>query len=108
MGIVGAALISRWAILLLKDSGRILLDHETESPLSLEIKEHIESDGDTRISDLHLWKVADGKYACIIAVVTGGKYSIEEYKKRLADIHELAHITIEVNECKQNETKENT
>jgi cation diffusion facilitator family transporter len=99
MGIVGAVLISRWAVLLLKDSGRILLDHEIESPLSKEIKEHIESDGDTRISDLHVWKVADNKYACIIALVTAKKYSTDEYRKRLEDIHELAHITIEINEC---------
>jgi cation diffusion facilitator family transporter len=99
MGIVGAALISRWAFLLVKDSGRILLDHEVESPLSIEIREHIESDGDTRISDLHLWRVADDKYACIIALVTGKNYPIDEYKKRLEEVHELAHVTIEVNKC---------
>jgi cation diffusion facilitator family transporter len=99
MGIVGAVLISRWAALLLKASGRILLDHEIESPLSLEIREHIESDGDTRICDLHVWKVADSKYACIIALVTGKKHSPEDYKKRLEDVHELAHVTIEINEC---------
>jgi cation diffusion facilitator family transporter len=101
MGMVGAALISRWAILLLKDSGRILLDHEIDSSLAAEIKEHIESDGDTRISDLHVWKVADGKYACIVAVVTGRKYSLDDYKSRLAKVHELAHVTVEINECKK-------
>jgi cation diffusion facilitator family transporter len=100
MGIVGAFLIARWAILLSRDSASILLDHVKESPLLLKIKEHIESDGDARISDLHLLKVADDKYACIISIVTDQKYSIKEYKGRLADIHELAHITIEVNECK--------
>jgi cation diffusion facilitator family transporter len=99
MGIVGAVLISRWAVLLLKDSGRILLDHEIESPLSMEIREHIESDGDTRISDLHVWKVADNKYACIVALVTAKNFSTDDYRKRLEDIHELAHITIEINEC---------
>lgn len=100
MGIVGAFLIARWAILLLRDSASILLDHQKESPLSLEIREHIESDGDTQISDLHLLKVADDKYTCIISIVTDKRYPIEEYKRRLADVHELAHITIEVNECK--------
>ena len=99
MGIVGALLISRWAALLLKDSAGILLDHAAESPLSIEIREHIESDGDTRISDLHLWKVADNKYACIVALVTSKKYSIDDYRKRLENIPELAHITIEINAC---------
>lgn len=99
MGIVGAILIARWAVLLLRDSGRILLDHETGSTLSAEIREHIESDGDSRICDLHLWKVADNKYACIIALVTGKSYSIDDYKRRLEHVHELAHVTIEINEC---------
>jgi cation diffusion facilitator family transporter len=100
MGIVGAFMVARWAILLSRDSASILLDHEKESTLSLEIREHIESDGDTRISDLHLLKVADDKYACIISIVTDKKYPIEEYKRRLSNVHELAHITIEVNKCK--------
>ena len=99
MGIVGAALIARWSILLLRDSGSILLDHEKASPISHKIREHIESDGDTRIADLHLWKVAEGNYACIISVVSSARRSIDEYKMRLGSIHELAHITIEINEC---------
>lgn len=99
MGIVGATLIARWATLLLKDSSRILLDHETTSPLSTEIREHIESDGDTRICDLHLWRVADNKYACLISLVTGKTYLIDDYRKRLRHLHESAHVTIEINEC---------
>ncbi|MDP3981086.1 MAG: cation diffusion facilitator family transporter [Chlamydiota bacterium] len=99
MGIVGALLITRWASLLLKDSAQILLDYKSVSPLTIEIRELIESDGDTRISDLHVWKVADHKYACIISLVTGKGYLIEDYKERLKNIRELAHITIEKNEC---------
>jgi cation diffusion facilitator family transporter len=99
MGIVGAALISRWAFFLLKDSSYILLDHEKESPLTKEIREHIEIDGDTKISDLHLWKVGGNKYACILSLVASAKYSIEDYKNRLTNIHELAHVTIELHKC---------
>ena len=99
MGIVGAALILRWAMLLLKDTSGILLDCETNSPLLKEIRENIESDGDSRICDLHLLKVADNKYACIMSVVTGKKYTIEEYRKRLIDNEQIAHITLEINIC---------
>jgi len=102
MGLVGATLISRWAFLLLKESASILLDHEKESPLSLEIRGHIESRRDICITDLHVWKVADGKYACIVAVITSGNYSIKDLKKQLNDIHELVHITIEINEYEEN------
>ena len=100
MGIVGAGLIIRWSFLLLKDTSGILLECEMDNPIVNEIKNKIESDGDSKISDLHIWKVAQNKYACIMALVTGEKYSIEEYKTRLNKVHELAHITIEINKCK--------
>jgi Co/Zn/Cd efflux system component len=65
-----------------------------------EIKSEIESDGDSKISDLHIWKVAQNQYACIVSLVTAKQYSLEEYKTRLNKVHELVHVTIEINECK--------
>lgn len=101
MGIVGAGLILHWSSLLLKETGSILLQREIDNPIMNEIKNEIESDGDSKISDLHIWKVAQNKYACIVSLVTSKNYSIEDYKKRLANVHELAHVTIEVHECKR-------
>jgi Co/Zn/Cd efflux system component len=101
MGIVGAGLILRWSFILLKGTGNILLERETDGEIADEIKKEIESDGDSKICDLHLWKVAQNKYACILSVVTAKKFSIEDYKARLAGVHELAHLTIEVNDCKK-------
>ncbi|HBH96284.1 MAG TPA: cation transporter, partial [Candidatus Omnitrophica bacterium] len=99
MGMVGAAMVGRWAFLLLRDSSKILLDREKCTPLSVEIRNRIESDGDSRIHDLHLWRVSDSKYACIISLVTGREYTIDDYRKRLLGVHELAHTTIEINPC---------
>jgi len=101
MGIVGAGLILRWSFYLLKDTGFILLEREMDDPIVNEIKNEIESDGDSKVSDLHIWKVAQNKYACIVSLVTGKKYSIEEYKTRLSKVHELAHITVEINRCEE-------
>jgi cation diffusion facilitator family transporter len=101
MGIVGAGLILRWSFILLKGTGNILLEREMNGEIADEIKKEIESDGDSKICDLHLWKVAQNKYACILSVVTEKKFSIEDYKARLAGVHELAHLTIEVNDCKK-------
>lgn len=100
MGIVGAGLIIRWSFSLLKDTGGILLEREIDNPIAEEIKTEIESDGDSKICDLHIWKVAQNKYACIVSLVTARNYSIEAYKARLNKIHELTHVTIEVNECR--------
>lgn len=101
MGIVGAGLIIRWSFLLMKDTGGILLEREMDEPLINEIKSELESDGDSKISDLHIWKVAQNKYACIVSLVTARNYSIEEYKARLSKVHELVHVTIEVSQCKR-------
>jgi len=104
MGIVGAGLILRWSFFLLKDTGHILLEREMDDAVINEIRSEIESDGDSKICDLHLWKVAQNKYACILSLVTAKKRTAEEYRARLGTVHELAHLTIEINECGQNET----
>ncbi|MBI4976403.1 MAG: CDF family Co(II)/Ni(II) efflux transporter DmeF [Spirochaetes bacterium] len=97
MGLVGAGLIIRWSYSLLKDTGGILLEHETDTLLSDEIRHAIESDGDSKVSDLHIWKVAQHKYACIVSLVTSKKHTTVDYKLRLKKVHELAHTTIEIN-----------
>jgi cation diffusion facilitator family transporter len=101
MGIVGAGLIIHWSFLLLRDTGSILLEREMDNPIINEIKNEIESDGDSKICDFHLWKVSQNKYACIVSLVTSKGCSIEEYKARLNRIPELAHITIEIYECEE-------
>ena len=99
MGIVGAFLILRWTISLLRETVSILLDREMDSPLVALVKQKIENDGETKVSDVHLWRVAQNRYACILSVVTGKNNSIMDYKSRLQDLPELAHITIEINPC---------
>ena len=105
MGLVGAALIIKWAASLLRETADILLEKEMDFPIANKIKELIETDGSTQICDLHLWKVASNKYACIIALVTGTNDTIEDYKARLKEIHELVHVTLEINVCRCNLNK---
>lgn len=101
IGIVGAVMIARWSIHLLKSSASVLLDYDPDQSLTEEIRKIVESDRDSRICDLHIWKVSDGKYSCIVSVVTSNtkKRSVGYYKKKLSSIHELSHITVEINDC---------
>lgn len=101
MGIVGAFMVVRWAVLLLKDTSGILLQRtdKADAPVVDHIRASIESDGDTKISDMHLWRVAQDKYACAISLITGEDRKAEEYKGRLSGRPELAHMTIEVLRC---------
>ncbi len=99
MGIVGAGLVSVWAYGLLRDTGRVLLDAEMDAPVTQEIREAIAAAPvPAGISDLHVWRVGKGKYACILALVAPGGVSPDYFKRRLAVHEELVHITVEVNE----------
>ena len=70
MGIVGSAVIAQWAHALIEQTQIILLDKEPEeSDLNQEIRKSIESDGDTVITDLHIWQVGANKFAAIISLV---------------------------------------
>jgi len=71
IGLLGAALILRWSAYLLKDTAKILLQREMDSPIAKSIRKLIESDGDSKIADLHLWQIAQNQYACIVSLVTG-------------------------------------
>jgi cation diffusion facilitator family transporter len=99
MGVVGGVLVIRWTCFLLQETGGILLDRETNDALAVEIRKAIEADGDSRISDFHLWKVGQAKYACIIGVVTGSSRTLEYYKTRLKTHDALVHVTVEIKPC---------
>lgn len=98
MGIVGAILVAVWAYGLLRDSGRVLLDAEMNAPVVAEIREVIAlSPVKASISDLHVWRVGKGKFACIIGLVTLADVSPDYYRHQLSVHEELAHITVEIN-----------
>lgn len=103
MGIVGAILIFRWTILLIKESAAILTGRETNENLNQHIHNMIETDGDTKIADIHVWRIAQDNYACIPCLVANEPVSVLEYKARLSALHELEHVTIEVNQYSESE-----
>lgn len=97
MGIVGAVLVTLWAIGLLRDSGRVLLDAEMDAPVVAEIREVVERGTvPARITDLHVWRVGRGQYACVLSLVTTAAVGAEVFRRALAVHEELAHVTIEV------------
>lgn len=97
MGIVGAVLVGIWAIGLLRDTGKILVDAEMDAPVGQEIREAIaQGEPDAVISDLHLWRVARDKYACMLTIHTKGNIDVDRFKKMIQIHEELVHITIEL------------
>lgn len=95
-GLLGGAMIARWAYGLLRDTGRILLDGAVEPEVLDRIRAAIEGDGDNRVSDLHVWKVSADACAAVVSVVTASPQPPEHYRTLLAPVRELAHVSVEV------------
>jgi len=97
MGIAGAALVAAWAWGLLRDAGRVLLDAEMDAPVVQEVREVIAaSPVPATITDLHVWRVGKGRYACIVALQAAGPAQPEDFRRLIAVHEELVHITVEV------------
>ncbi|WP_085714703.1 CDF family Co(II)/Ni(II) efflux transporter DmeF [Pseudomonas sp. B28(2017)] len=94
MGIVGAIVIAKWAVGLMRDSAAVLLD-VTDAQVADEIRELLESSDDVRISDLHVWQVGPQARAAIVSVVAAANVSADAIRERLAPVHELSHLTVE-------------
>lgn len=105
IGIAGSAIVAVWAYGLIRDTSGILLDRTPESSdLPDEIRRAVESDGDSIITDLHIWQVGTGRFAAIVSIVTHQPKSVDAYRERFLEHEELVHVTVEVQECRDHET----
>jgi cation diffusion facilitator family transporter len=95
MGLVGAAVIARWSVHLLRDTGRVLLDVAPEGGVAGAIRRAVEAREGERVSDLHLWRVGPGHVAAIVSVVSE-RGSADEVRAAIAAVPGLAHLTVEV------------
>jgi Co/Zn/Cd efflux system component len=69
-----------------------------DAPVVAEIHEVIEaSPVKAEITDLHVWRVGKGKYACIVSLAAQGNTTPDEFRQQLSIHEELVHITVEVN-----------
>lgn len=97
MGIVGAVLVARWSYGLLGTTGSVLLDFQAPENLQNTIREAIERDGDSQVTDLHVWSIGPGIYSAQIALVAHNPAAPDEYKDRITKSAGLVHINVEVN-----------
>jgi cation diffusion facilitator family transporter len=98
MGLVATIVILNWSWSLVQSAGAVLLDASPDGGLGPTIRSRLETDGD-RIADLHLWRLGPGHIAAIISLVSDHPQSPAAYKKRLADLPALSHVTVEVEPC---------
>jgi cation diffusion facilitator family transporter len=106
MGLAGAVLVAVWAWGLIRSTTQVLLDAEMEHPVVDEIREVIETHPEwgkqTRIVDLHVWRVGRGQYACILALATRHPgLTLEGVRESLAVHEEVVHLTVEIQAAAQ-------
>lgn len=95
MGIVGALVIARWSWSLIRTTSGVLLDR-TDEHVAQEIRDIIEQSGDTKITDLHVWQVGPEARAAIVSVVGNASVTADMIRARLAPVHEVTHLTVEL------------
>jgi Co/Zn/Cd efflux system component len=103
MGLVGAVLVALWAKNLIVQSGRVLLDREMDHPVVAEIREVIEQlpqAGNTQLTDLHVWRVGNGAYACALSLLTHDQSLTPLHIRDALGVHEeIVHATVEIHRC---------
>ncbi len=100
VALIGALVIGRWAIGVLRDSGRALIDATVDPQLAARVRELIESDGDAKLADLHVWQVGARAWCAVVSIVADRPLSAADYRERLRPLRELRHLTLEVHRCK--------
>lgn len=97
MGIVGSVLVFVWALGLIKQSGKILLDATMDEPIVQEVIDVINTlEGKVILEDLHVWRVGKGKYAAILTLSDVGQMDVCAIKEALSIHEELVHISVEL------------
>jgi cation diffusion facilitator family transporter len=98
MGVVGSLLVARWSWGLIRQTSRVLLDHQAPPAVRERVLAAVQL-GEDRVTDLHVWEIAPGVRAACITLVAHDPQSPDAYKARIPDDLGLHHVTLEVHRC---------
>jgi cation diffusion facilitator family transporter len=99
VALLGAAIIGQWSYTVLKSSAKALVDATADPAIRERIRDLVESDGDAKVADLHVWQVGASAWSAAVAVVADRPLPAADYRARLAAIEPLRHVTVEVHRC---------
>ena len=94
-GLIGAALVARFAWSLIRRAAGVLLDMNPDPALTENIRERLSAPGE-RLLDLHLWRLGPGHHALVAVIAAENPQPPQVYRDRLAGLAQLSHITVEV------------
>lgn len=96
MGIVGALVITKWAVGLMKQTAPILLDAHIERNYEQKLLTKLTQSGG-EVMDIHMWKVSSSHYAATIRLNSEANKDAAYFRQQLAEFDKLHHLTLEVN-----------
>jgi cation diffusion facilitator family transporter len=99
VAMVGCLLIAVWARGLLRETSAVLLDRVGSLGLQDRIRAAIEDDGDSEVTDIHLWRVGTRAHVAMVTIVTHLDRTPDHYRDLIGRIAEIDHVTVEVNRC---------
>ena len=95
-GVIGALVIANWSYGLMRDTGAILLDMNSDRRMAENVRHAIEDRGD-KVVDLHVWRVGPGHMSAVVSVATGEPQRDSRfYHAVLERFKGLSHVTVEV------------
>lgn len=94
MGMVGAVVIAKWTMNLMKQTSPILLDENIDQDYRDSVTETLTPYA--TVTDLHMWKVSGHHYSAAITLESNSDKTISEYKQMLAKFDKINHLTLEV------------
>ncbi len=96
VAIVGALVILKWGITLCGECARQLVDLDPSTTLRDRVRAALESMDDTRVEDLHLWRVGPGALVCVVSVSSTSPQPLEAYKDVATKAAPIDHLTVEI------------
>lgn len=99
MGIVGAVLITKWSMGLLKQTSAVLLDQQGPDHLVERVISRVKSlPCKAEIIDLHVWSIGPNIYSAEITIVADNENNVSVFKSEIHTLTEIVHSTIEVHQ----------
>lgn len=96
VALIASVVIMLWAVGLLRESAKVLLDWQASPEVLDSVRSRFEQDGESRVVDLHIWRVAPGVRTLVASVVTTGPRSPDDYIARLPSALNIEHPIVEV------------
>lgn len=95
MGIIGAVVILKWAIGLMKNTLLELLDIQAKKIKREEIEKLLSQESVVELIDFHYWRIAPSAYACEIILRSEKLMGADYYRALIEKKYAIEHLVIE-------------